>query len=99
MITSGFLFSGLQTLHEATFFGILALEPCCGEGFGCYIGLSGFSASRVFFASKQKMYTTYVTAGTADASKKKIEQGKHSWLRYSTVAPTPWLARVWFWRG
>jgi hypothetical protein len=53
---------------------------------------SGFPASQLICAQERKMYTTYVTAGTMGASKKKTEQGKYSWRKFSTAAPMAWLA-------
>lgn len=52
------------------FWRFLQSKSMAGE-LGCYIGFSGFSTSQVIFAQERKMYTTYVTARTADASKRK----------------------------
>jgi hypothetical protein len=73
-------------------FNILPAGGCRVVASGCYIIFSGFPTSPLSCTQEQKMYTTNVTVGTADASKRKTKQGKYSWRRYLTAAPIPWLA-------
>jgi hypothetical protein len=96
LVTTSFLFSGLRNRKLYAFFREFWVEGFRSVALGCYIRFSGFLFSRVNCTQEQKMYTTYVTAGTAGTSKNKIQQGTYSWRKYLTAAPMPWLARAWF---
>jgi hypothetical protein len=91
IITTGFLFRGLEKLFCRNIFKIFRVRGYSDDVIGCYIIFSGFSASTMSCIQKRKMYTTNVTVGTAGASKSKIRQGKHSWRRYLIAAPMAWL--------
>jgi hypothetical protein len=95
LITSGFLFSGLQICSDLVLFRIFALQSARADAGGCYIDFSGFSASRVLLAQERFLNTTCVTAGTNGGIQHEKQAGFDSWRRYLTAAPTLWLARAW----
>jgi hypothetical protein len=73
-------------------FSFLSAEDCRVVPSGCYIIFSGLPTSTMSCTQEQKLHTTNVTADTAEASKRKIKQGKYAWRRYLIAAPMPWLA-------
>jgi hypothetical protein len=67
-MANGFFFKWLQNDREATPSPRLAVQGYSGESLAAMLGFGVF-ASQVSCTQEQKMYTTIVTADTADASK------------------------------